>query len=475
MLSEVQRGPFFLEERMKGTKIPVEPYRIKMVELLRRTTREEREKVLQKAGFNIFNIPADKVFIDLLTDSGTSAMSDKQWAGMMMGDESYAGAKSFFRLEKTIKNIFGFKHVIPTHQGRAAERILFQTILKKGDSVPNNIHFDTTRANISVLKAHPLNFVVDSAYDASGDGFFKGNMNVEKLRTFIGKDGVGNIPLVLMTVTNNSAAGQPVSMDNIKKVSELCRDHHLPFFLDACRFAENSYFIKKREEGYDNKTLLEIAQEMFSYADGATMSAKKDALVNMGGFLTLNDDSLAQRLKNNLIVGEGFPTYGGLAGRDLEAISQGLEEVLEEDFMEHRIAQVAYFGELLDKEGIPIYKPVGGHAVYILADKFLSHIPREQFPGWALTVALYREAGVRSVEIGGVMFAKKDKKSGRENFPKLEMVRLSVPRRVYTLSHISYVAEALIEIYQKREKIRGLKIVEQEPPLRHFTARLEEI
>ena len=460
---------------MTELKIPVEPYRIKMVEPLRRTTREEREKVLQKAGFNIFNIPADKVFIDLLTDSGTSAMSDKQWAGIMMGDESYAGGKSFFRLEKTIKNIFGYKHVIPTHQGRAAERILFQTMVKKGDSVPNNIHFDTTRANISVLKAHPLNFVGDSAYDAAGDGFFKGNMDVGKLRTFIGKEGGENIPLVMMTVTNNSAAGQPVSMDNINQVSALCRDYHLPFFIDACRFAENSYFIKKREEGYADKTLLEIAQEMFSYADGATMSAKKDALVNMGGFITLNDDSLAHRMKNNLIVGEGFPTYGGLAGRDLEAISQGLEEVLEEDYMEHRIAQVSYFGELLDKAGIPIYKPFGGHALYILADKFLSHIPREHFPGWALTVALYREAGVRSVEIGGVMFAKKDKKSGRENFPKLEMVRLSIPRRVYTISHIGYVAEALIEIYQNREKIRGLKIVDQEPPLRHFTARLEEI
>lgn len=460
---------------MTRSKLPVEPYRIKMVEPLRRTTREEREKVLQKAGFNIFNIPADKVFIDLLTDSGTSAMSDRQWAGMMMGDESYAGARSFFHFEKTIKNIFGFKHVIPTHQGRAAERILFQTMVKKGDCVPNNIHFDTTRANISLLKAHPTNLVVDAAYDVASDGPFKGNMDVEKLGTFIGENGVENIPLVMITVTNNSAAGQPVSMDNIKKVSALCKEYNLPFILDACRFAENSYFIKKREEGYAKKTLLEIAQEMFSYGDGATMSAKKDALANMGGFITLNDESLAHRLKNNLIVGEGFPTYGGLAGRDLEAVSQGLEEVLEEDYMEFRIAQVAYFGELLDKAGIPIYRPVGGHAVYILADKFLSHIPREQFPGWALTVALYREAGVRGVEIGGVMFAKKDKKSGKENFPKLEMVRLSIPRRVYTLSHISYVVDALSEIYQKREKIRGLKIVEQEPPLRHFTARLEEI
>ncbi len=459
---------------MTHPKIPVEPYRIKMVEPLQMTTREERESVLQNAGFNIFNIPADKVFIDLLTDSGTSAMSDRQWAGIMRGDESYAGARSFFHFEKTIKNIFGFKHVIPTHQGRAAERILFQTMVKKGDRVPNNIHFDTTRANISVLKAHPLNLVVDSAFDAASDGPFKGNMDLERLRDLIDEIGVENIPLVMMTITNNSAAGQPVSMDNVKQVSALCRENNLPFFLDACRFAENSFFIKKREEGYSRKTLLEIAQEMFAHADGATMSAKKDALVNIGGFITLNDDSLARRLKNNLIVGEGFPTYGGLAGRDLEAVSVGLEEVLEENYMEHRIAQIQYFGELLDDFGIPRYKPVGGHAVYILADKFLSHIPREHFPGWALTVALYREAGVRGVEIGGVMFAKKDKKSGKENFPKLEMVRLSMPRRVYTLSHIRYVADALYELSQKKDKIRGLKIVEQEPPLRHFTARFEE-
>ena len=443
--------------------------------MLRRTTREEREKVLQKAGLNIFNIPADKVFIDLLTDSGTSAMSDKQWAGMMTGDESYAGARSFFRFEKTIKNIFGFKHVIPTHQGRAAERILFQTMVKKSDSVPNNTHFDTTGANISVLDALPLNFVVNSAYDDAGDGPFKGNMDIEKLKSFIGKNGTESIPLVIMTVTNNSAAGQPVSMENIKQVSALCRENNLPFFLDACRFAENAFFIKSREEGYANKNLLEIAQEMFSYADGATMSAKKDALVNIGGFITLNDNVLAHRVKNNLIVGEGFPTYGGLAGRDLEAISQGLEEVLEEDYMEFRIAQVAYLGGLLDTAGIPIYKPVGGHAVYILADKFLSHLQRNQFPGWALTVALYREAGVRGVEIGGVMFGETDEISGEESFPILEMVRLSIPRRVYTLSHISYVADALSEIYQKREKIRGLKIVEQETSLRHFTARFEEI
>lgn len=460
---------------MTDSKIPVEPYKIKMVEALRRTTREERETVLQKAGLNIFNIPADMVFIDLLTDSGTSAMSDKQWAGMIVGDESYAGAKSFFRLEKTVKNIFGFKHVIPTHQGRAAERILFQILVKKGDCVPNNIHFDTTGANVSVLEAQPLNFVVDSAYDVSSDAPFKGNMDVKKLRAFIHENGTENIPLVMLTVTNNSAAGQPVSMENIKKVSALCREYNLPFFLDAARFAENSYFIKTREEGYAGKSLLEIAQEMFSYVDGAMMSAKKDALVNIGGFITLNENSLSHKIKNNLIVGEGFPTYGGLAGRDLEAISQGLEEVLEENYMDHRISQVRYFGELLDKAGIPIYKPIGGHAVYILADKFLSHIPREQFPGWALTVALYRQAGVRGVEIGGVMFAKKDEKSGKEIFPELELVRLALPRRVYTLSHIGYVVDALTEIYLNKGEIRGLKIVEQEPPLRHFTASFEEI
>ncbi len=455
--------------------MPMEPFRIKVVEPTRMTSKEERDEILRRAGLNVFNIPAEKVTIDLLTDSGTSAMSDNQWAGMMLGDESYAGSRNFFHLEKTIKGIFGFSHVIPTHQGRAAERLLFEALVKLGNYVPNNIHFDTTRANVEVRGAHAVNLAVEEAYDPLPDLPFKGNLDTGKLKSFIQEKGAEKISLVMMTITNNSGGGQPVSLENIKDVSGICRNHGIPFYFDACRFAENAYFIKKREKGFDQKSILDIAREMFSCADGATMSAKKDALVNIGGFVTLNDDDLAGRLKKLLIISEGFPTYGGLAGRDLEAISRGLEEVLEEDFLEHRIAQVHYLGKLLDDAGIPIYKPVGGHAVYILADKFLPHISRDQYPGWALSVALFRESGVRAVEIGGVMFAKKDEKGKGEIFPELELVRLAIPRRVYTVSHIHYVADALEKLYSNRKKIKGLKIVSQAPPLRHFTVRLEEV
>lgn len=460
---------------MSEVKMPVEPYRIKVVEPIRRISRREREKILLQAGLNVFNIPAEKIFIDLLTDSGTSAMSDNQWAGMMVGDESYAGARNFFHLEKAVRRIFGFKHVLPTHQGRAAERIFFEAILRPGDYVPNNIHFDTARANVEVRGGQAVDLVIDEAFDPRSEFPFKGNMDPDKLERFIRAKGREKVPVVMMTITNNSGGGQPVSLDNIRQVSKICRRHRIPFFFDACRFAENAYFIKKKEKGYERKSLLEIAREMFALADGATMSAKKDALVNIGGFITLSDDRLAERLKNLLIISEGFPTYGGLAGRDLEAISRGLEEVLEEDYLEHRIHQVAYLGELLDRAKIPVYKPYGGHAVYILADQFLSHIPRHQFPGWALTVALYREAGIRAVEIGGVMFAQKKKGRLRETFPPLELVRLSVPRRVYTASHLKYVADALIRLYHKRHQIKGLRIVEEAPYLRHFTVRMEEI
>ncbi|MGB9836012.1 MAG: tryptophanase [Candidatus Saccharicenans sp.] len=460
---------------MKKIIPPVEPFRIKTVERIKFTTRKEREEILKQAGFNVFNIPAEKVFIDLLTDSGTSAMSDNQWAGLMVGDESYAGARNFFRLQETVRNIFCFKHVIPTHQGRAAERILFESLLKKGDYVPNNIHFDTTRANIEVRGAEAVDLVIDEAYHPDSDHPFKGNMDVDKLKKFIEKKGRDRIPLVMLTITNNSGGGQPVSLRNIKEVSQVCKQHRIPLFFDACRFAENAYFIKKRERGYDKKSVLEIAQEIFSYGQGATMSAKKDALVNIGGFVALDDDLLAEKLKNLLIISEGFPTYGGLAGRDLEAMARGLEEVLEEDYLEYRIKQVAYLGQLLDEAGVPIFKPVGGHAVYLLADRFLPHIPRHQYPGWALTVALYREAGIRAVEIGGVMFAKKNKKTGQEVFPKLELVRLAIPRRVYTSAHLEYVAESIIELYRNRDKVRGLRIVRESPYLRHFTVRMEEV
>ncbi|MDI6844843.1 MAG: tryptophanase [Candidatus Saccharicenans sp.] len=460
---------------MSKAKPPVEPFRIKTVERVKLPDRRERENILKQAGYNVFNIPAEKVFIDLLTDSGTSAMSDNQWAGLMVGDESYAGARNFFNFESAVKNIFCFKHVIPTHQGRAAERILFEALVKKGDYVPNNIHFDTTRANVEVRGAQAVDLVIEEAYDPDSIHPFKGNMDVARLKKFIEKKGPEKIPLVMMTITNNSGGGQPVSVKNIKEVSQVCKKYRIPLFFDACRFAENAYFIKRREKGYENKSILEIAQEVFSYGQGATMSAKKDALVNIGGFVTLDDDQLAEKLKNLLILSEGFPTYGGLAGRDLEAIARGLEEVLEEDYLEYRINQVAYLGQLLDEAGVPVFKPFGGHAVYLLADRFLPHIPRHQYPGWALTVALYREAGIRAVEIGGVMFARKDRKTGKEIFPRLELVRLSIPRRVYTSAHLEYVAEAIIELYKNRDKVRGLRIVRESPYLRHFTVRMEEV
>ncbi len=460
---------------MAEFKMPLEPFRIKVVEPIRAVTRREREGLLKQSGFNVFAIPADKVFIDLLTDSGTSAMSDDQWAGLMTGDESYAGARNYFHLERSVQSIFGFTHVIPTHQGRAAERILFGTVLKKGDIVPNNIHFDTTRANIEVLGARAENLVRPEAYDPDSGHPFKGDMDPDRLKALIEAKGVKRIPLVLMTVTNNSGGGQPVSLRNIKEVSGLCAHYGIPFFFDACRFAENAFFIKRREKGYDKKSVLEIAQEMFSYADGATMSGKKDALVNIGGFVTLDDDALTEKIKNLLIISEGFPTYGGLAGRDLEAMARGLNEALDESYLEHRTAQIAYLGGLLDRAGVPVFKPFGGHAVYLLADRFLPHIPRGRYPGWALTVSLYREYGIRAVEIGGVMFGSKAGQGKKEVYPELELVRLAIPRRVYTASHLQYVAESIIDLHKNRDKVRGLRIVHESPFLRHFTARLEEV
>ena len=460
---------------MADIKIPVEPFRIKVVEPIRQVSRREREALLKLSGYNVFGIPAEKVTIDLLTDSGTSAMSDDQWAGIMSGDESYAGCRNFFHLEEAVRSVFGFSHVIPTHQGRAAERVLFGAVVKKGDTVPNNIHFDTTRANVEVLEARAENLAGPAAYDPASDHPFKGDMDAAKLKKLIDKRGVERIPLVMMTVTNNSGGGQPVSLKNIKETSEVCAHYGIPFFFDACRFAENAYFIKRREKGYAKKSVLEIAQEMFSYADGATMSGKKDALVNIGGFVTLDDDTMAEKIKNLLIISEGFPTYGGLAGRDLEAMARGLKEVLDEDYLEHRTAQVAYLGGLVDGAGVPVFKPFGGHAVYLLADRFLPHIRRAQYPGWALTVALYREYGIRAVEIGGVMFGQKTGKGKAEVFPELELVRLAIPRRVYTASHLRYVADAIIDLHKNRDKVRGLRIVRESPFLRHFTARLEEI
>jgi len=456
-------------------KFPAEPFRIKVVEPIRNTTRDEREKLITDAGYNIFNLPADSIYIDLLTDSGTSAMSDNQWAGLMLGDESYAGSKNFYHFDKVVRSIFGFKHVIPTHQGRVAENLLFSTVVKEGSVVPNNIHFDTTRANVEYHKGIALNCVIDEALDPDSEHPFKGNIDLSKLEKAIKEFGTTRIPLVMLTITNNSGGGQPVSMSNIKAVSEMAHRHSLPFYFDACRFAENVYFIKSREKGYAEKSLQDIAAEMFSYGDGATMSAKKDGLVNIGGFLAMNDSDLAQRITNMLILIEGFPTYGGLAGRDLEAIARGLEEVLNEDYLRFRINQIRFLGEMLIEQGIPIVKPVGGHAVYIDAKRFLPHIPQSQFPGQALVVELYRRAGIRAVEIGSLMFAGKDPQTGETIYPKLELVRLAIPRRVYTSMHMQYVAEALVEIYRERDQIKGLQIEYEADILRHFTARLKPV
>ncbi len=458
-------------------KYPPEPFRIKTVEAIARTTDWERLAVIQDAGYNVFNIPAEKIYIDLLTDSGTSAMSDNQWAGMMKGDESYAGSKNYFHFEAVINKIFGFKHVIPTHQGRVAENLLFSTILKdkKNLVIPNNNHFDTTRANVEYNGGRAVDLVVDIAKDTQAIADFKGNIDLHKLTKLIAEVGPENIPIGMLTITNNSGGGQPVSMANIRETSELLHEHNIPFYIDACRFAENAYFIKTREAGYENKSILEIANEMFSYADGCTMSAKKDALVNMGGFFATNDDDLAQQITNRLILIEGFPTYGGLAGRDLEAIAIGLGEVLQEDYLAYRISQVEELGDRLIDAGVPILRPTGGHAVYLDAKNFLPHIPQSQFPGIALTVSLYTHAGIRAVEIGSLMFAHDDLESGETIYPDLELVRLAIPRRVYTNSQMQYVAENIIELYEDRENIKGYEIEYEAAVLRHFTARLKPL
>ena len=455
-------------------KFPCEPFKIKVVEPIRRTTREERERLLKEAGYNLFQLPADSVYVDLLTDSGTSAMSDDQWAGMMMGDESYAGSKNYYHFEAAVRSIFGFKHVIPTHQGRMAENLLFSTVVKPGMCVPNNIHFDTTRANIEHQQAEAVDLVIKEAYDPQCDLPFKGNMDLVRLEDVINRVGSARIPLAMLTITNNSAGGQPVSMENIRLTRALLNRYHIPLFFDACRFAENCFFIKEREPEYADMPMLEIARELFSYGDGCTMSAKKDGLVNIGGFLSLNHDQWAQDITNMLILVEGFPTYGGLAGRDLEAMARGLREVLDEEYLRFRIGQVRYLGELLDSASVPILKPIGGHAVYLNAKEFLPHLRPEEFPAQALAVALFREYGIRGVEIGAVMFGKRDSATGKMIYPELEMVRLAIPRRVYTNMQIAYVAESLIELYGHRDLVNGLTLTYEAPVLRHFTARFQE-
>jgi tryptophanase len=453
----------------------IEPFRIKVVEPIRITTPEEREAILQRARYNLFLVRADDVLIDLLTDSGTAAMSADQWAGVMRGDESYAGSRSFYFFESVVREIFGFKHVIPVHQGRAAERILFSLVCKPGSVIPNNTHFDTTRANIEYLGGTAVDLPCAESQDTQTPHPFKGNMDTGALERLIQEVGAERIPLVMLTITNNSGGGQPVSMANIRTVSQICRRHGIPLYIDACRFAENAYLIKLREPDYQQKSVREIVREMFSYADGCTMSAKKDGLANIGGFLCTNDDQLAQQEKELLILTEGFPTYGGLAGRDLEAMAIGLQEVLDEHYLEYRLASVRYLGEHIAREGVPIVQPPGGHAIYIDAGLMLPHIPPMHYPGQSLVVELYREGGIRTSEIGSVMFAKRDPETGQELPARKELVRLAIPRRVYTQSHIDYVVEAILNVFARREQLRGYRITWQTPFLRHFSCHFEPL
>ncbi len=456
-------------------KTIIEPFKIKSVEPLRFTSLQERKIILKKAGYNLFNIHAEDVLIDLLTDSGTSAMSARQWGGMIEGDESYAGSRSFYQLEQKVKDLTGFRHLIPTHQGRAAEKILFNIMGGPGKIIPNNTHFDTTRANIEVSVAEAIDLLPPAGTDPQLRGDFKGNMDLKGLEDLIRQNGPERIPLIMLTVTNNSNAGQPVSMENIRKTAEVSHHYGIPFFLDACCFAENAYFIKMREPGYEKTPVREIARAMFSDADGCTMSGKKDGLVNMGGFLAVNDDELAQKARNILVVTEGFPTYGGLAGHDLQAFALGLDEVLDEDYLDYRIRSVSYLGEKIDDLGAPIFQPPGGHAIYIDAGSFLPHVPAHEFPGQALACELYLCGGIRSCEIGSVMFGKMDSVSGGFKPAKLEMVRLAIPRRVYTQSHIDYVVECVGNVFRKRDEIKGMRIVYEPPVLRHFTAIFEPL
>ncbi|KPK60273.1 MAG: tyrosine phenol-lyase [Gemmatimonas sp. SG8_38_2] len=456
-------------------KTIIEPFRIKAVEPIRMTTRAEREARIGEAFYNVFLLHAADVLIDLLTDSGTGAMSSDQWASVMRGDESYAGSPSYYRFEESVKRLFPFAHIIPTHQGRAAERILFAVMCGAGHVVPNNTHFDTTRANIEYRGARALDLPCPESHELGKSFPFKGNMDVEALEKLLLQEGRSAVPLVMITITNNSGGGQPVSMENVRTVSEICRRFNVPFYIDACRFAENAYFIKLREPAYADVPVSEIARELMSYADGCTMSAKKDGLANIGGFLATNDEDIAQQEKDLLILTEGYPTYGGLAGRDLDAIATGLNEVVHEDYLQYRIASTDYLGRHIADEGVPIVQPPGGHAIYIDAGTFLPHLKPLEYPGIALAVELYVEAGIRAVEIGSVMFGHHDQLSGEEEPAHQELLRLAIPRRVYTQSHIDYVVEAILDVWKRRESVPGYRITEQAPFLRHFTARFEPL
>ncbi len=453
-------------------KTIIEPFKIKSVEPINFTTEAQRESLLQEAFYNPFFLHSRDVLIDLLTDSGTTAMSSKQWAGVMDGDEAYAGSKSYYLFEDAVRDLTGMKHIIPTHQGRAAERILFSVIGGAGKVIPNNTHFDTTRANIEYSGATAVDVLCEVGKHPEQEADFKGNMDVEALETLIRDVGAEHIPVVMITVTNNSGGGQPVSMQNIRDVKAVCRRYGIPLFLDACRFAENAYFIKLREPEFAYTPVVDIVREMFSYADGCTMSAKKDALVNTGGWLALNDDTWAANARNVLIITEGFTTYGGLARRDLEAIAQGLKEVVDENYLHYRIRSTQYFGEKLIEAGVPILRPTGGHAVYLDAKNFAPHIEAAHFPGQSIVCALYRKGGIRSVEIGSLMFGTYGP-NGEHQAPPMELVRMAIPRRAYTQSHIDYSIEVVVEVFKMRHELRGMRLTYETPLLRHFTAKLE--
>lgn len=455
-------------------KTHIEPFKIKTVEHIYITTQEEREAALKEAFYNPFALRSDKITIDLLTDSGTTAMSSKQWAALMDGDEAYAGSVSYYKFEEAVKNITGFKHIIPTHQGRAAEKVLFSVVAKEGKVIPNNTHFDTTRGNLEFIGANPVDLPTDIGVQPEVIADFKGNMDIEKLEAAIKKYGAENIPIGMITITNNSGGGQPVSMANIRETKEVLSKYGIPLYLDCCRFAENAYFIKTREKGYENKSILEICREMFSYADGATMSAKKDGMSNTGGFIGTNSDQVAEKCRTNLIVMEGFVTYGGLARRDLEALAIGFEEVVDENYLRYRVNQSKELADAITAAGVPIVMPAGAHAIYIDAKRFAPHIKPEHFPGQSIACEIYRISGVRTTEIGSLMFGKKDK-DGNHIAPNMELVRLAIPRRVYTKSHMEYIAEAVIEVYKNREKLRPMRLTWEAEYLRHFTCRCEYI
>ena len=455
-------------------KTIIEPFRIKMIEPIKLTTREQREELIEAAHYNPFLLRAEDVIIDLLTDSGTSAMSSEAWGAMMRGDESYAGARSWYRFRDVVMDIFGFEQVIPTHQGRAAEHILFSVMVQADSIVPNNTHFDTTKANIEFCGGQALDLPCTESNDLESDDPFKGNMDLAALEKLVAEHGPERIPIIMVTITNNSGGGQPVSMANIREISRIARDAGIPFYIDACRFAENAHFIKRREPGYENTPSIDIAREMFSYADGCTMSAKKDSFANIGGFLCTNDAALAQQERNILILTEGFPTYGGLAGRDLEAIAVGLREILDENYLDYRLLSTRYVVEHLRDLDIPVVAPAGGHAVYLDARRFLPHIEPLQYPGQSLAVEIYVEAGIRGAEIGTVMFGS-DPHTGEEHPARLDLVRLAIPRRVYTQSHMDYVIEGVNLVWQRRSDIQGMRIVQAPQFLRHFTAEFDWI